>query len=118
MPKEKIYDSARLFDIEVGWTRDCGPVQVGIVTHSGVSIASWLGGVSSEVTDAEDVLKSELPTGATTGIGPHRYRTAKNETPSDLPSFNSLWGTLDRAQINRMIKMLRKARDEAYGTDE
>ncbi len=36
----------------------------------------------------------------------------------DPAMFTSLWGTLDRAGCNRMIKMLRKARDEAFGRDE
>ena len=32
--------------------------------------------------------------------------------------FESLWGTFDRAGINRLIRSLRGARDQAYGRDE
>lgn len=32
--------------------------------------------------------------------------------------FNSLWAHPDRAQINRLIRALRKARDDAFGRDE
>lgn len=32
--------------------------------------------------------------------------------------FTGLWMTLDRHEINRLIKALRRARDAAYGRDE
>lgn len=34
------------------------------------------------------------------------------------PTFTGVWGTFDRAGLNRAIRMLRKARDEAFGRDE
>jgi len=34
------------------------------------------------------------------------------------PEANGWFAQLDRAGINRLIKTLRKARDEAYGRDE
>ncbi len=37
---------------------------------------------------------------------------------ADPAMFTSLWGNLDRAGCNRMIKLLRRARDEAFGRDE
>lgn len=37
---------------------------------------------------------------------------------SDPAMFTGVWGSFDRAQINRMIRMLRTARDAAYGKDE
>jgi hypothetical protein len=40
---------------------------------------------------------------------------AGEDDPAD---FASLWGSLDRAGINRLIKILRHARDQAYGRDE
>lgn len=33
------------------------------------------------------------------------------------PSDPSLWMDMDRSQINRMIRALRRARDSAYGAD-
>ena len=36
----------------------------------------------------------------------------------DPARFTGLWGSLDREGCNRAIKMLRKARDDAFGRDE
>lgn len=89
MPKEKVYDTSQLFDVEVGWSLE-HDVQLGICTHDGRAIADWLAGQDKPL--------------------PHGQ--------SKLPGFHSLWASLDRRQINRLIKMLRKARDETYGRDE
>ncbi len=101
MPRESVYDSASLFSIEIGWDKERSNVQVGLAVNSDKSIAQYLAGVQdAEMHDVEindgsvvtDIVK--------------------------LPGFNSLWATLDREQINRMIRLLRKARDDAYGRDE
>jgi len=44
-------------------------------------------------------------------------------TPTDVeagivPTFESVWGTFDRHQINRLILALRRARNSVYGADE
>lgn len=57
------------------------------------------------------------------GISTHDGRSladwlADNQEPAGLPQFDSIWGNFGRDGINRMIRMLRKARDEAYGRDE
>lgn len=36
----------------------------------------------------------------------------------DMAEFTGLWGTFDRTGINRLIRALRRARDQAYGRDE
>jgi hypothetical protein len=36
----------------------------------------------------------------------------------NFPESNGWYAQLDRAGINRLIKILRKARDDAYGRDE
>ena len=36
----------------------------------------------------------------------------------DPESADGLWAVLDRDAINRLIKALRRARDQAYGVDE
>lgn len=94
MPKDKIYDNAELFDIEVGWSREGESVQLGLATHDGRSLAEWLAGQDE-----------------------NRERTVGEQLAAPA-GFASLWATLDRAQINRLIKSLRKARDDAYGRDE
>lgn len=102
MPKEKVYDAVELFDVEVGWSSS-HDVQLGISTHDGRSLAHWLAGQQE-------------------GIGSHRVEENDRHgyttvAPDDLPQFTSIWASLDRTGINRLITMLRKARDEAYGRD-
>ncbi len=86
MPKEKIWDSVQLWDVEVGWNTEAEYVQLGVCSHDGVPLVEHL-------TDA----------------------TADGGDPA---GFASLWATLDRRQINRLIWALRRARDAAYGRDE
>ena len=89
MPKEVIYDEATMYDVVVGWEAD-KYVQLGIETHSGRPIVQMLGDGDGD---------KPLPLEA-------------------LADFTGLWGTFDRAGINRLIRALRRARDQAYGRDE
>ncbi len=90
MPKEIIRDEAGMFDMVVGWTHGQS-AQVGIQTSDGRSLADVLRGGAA----------------------------VEGQPPQEDPAeFRSLWGTLDRAGINRMIAVLRRARDQAYGKDE
>jgi hypothetical protein len=41
-----------------------------------------------------------------------------NQPGNHIAQFTGVWGTLSRTGCNRLIKSLRKARDEAYGRDE
>lgn len=47
-----------------------------------------------------------------------KYVSATGEVLMDGAMFDSLAIPLDRAEINRLIKALRRARDAAYGRDE
>jgi hypothetical protein len=111
MPKEKIYDLSELFDVEVGWAhgRD---VQIGISTHDGRSLAEFLAGQGALEGGHVPPTHRQLDE----PNDRHGYSTGTART--ELPQFQSLWASLDRAGINRLIKMLRKARDDAYGRDE
>jgi len=88
MPKEVIHDDATLYDVVVGWESEKF-VQVGIQTHNGQPFAKVLG---------ED-------------------ETGYERVPA-MANFAGLWGTFDRGGINRLIRALRRARDQAYGKDE
>jgi hypothetical protein len=63
-------------------------VQVGIQTHGDLPIVKML---SPDADEAE---------------------------PVNLAEFTGLWGTFDRSGVNRLIRALRRARDQAYGKDE
>jgi hypothetical protein len=103
VPKEKIYDSVEMYDIEIGWSASAEYVAVGLMTHDGRSIAQAL---ATEVTGERDA----QPGGPIGMADPGREPAAAE--------FSSLWATLNRQQINRLIWVLRRARDTAYGRDE
>jgi hypothetical protein len=84
-------------------------VQLGISTHSGESLANWLAGHGPHVPPDSN----QLATPHTTGLGDWTPKVVR-----DLTTFNSVWATLDRGGVDRLIRTLRKARDAAYGRDE
>lgn len=88
MPKETIHDEAGLYDVAVGWNRDTSHVQLGTVIH-------------------QDPDKAEVTL-------PALLKTWQDEGDH----HTGLWATLDRDGINRLIRSLRRARDQAYGKDE
>jgi hypothetical protein len=63
-------------------------VQVGVQTHGGDPIVKVLGA----------------------GEEPRAF--------TEMAEFTGLWGTFDRVGVNRLIRALRRARDQAYGKDE
>lgn len=85
MPRERIYDDAGMFDLEIQWASG-RYVQVGLETHSG-----------EPITQAVNPAQAEA---------------------SAQTQFTGLWGTFDRVALNRIIRILRRARDAAYGADE
>lgn len=40
-----------------------------------------------------------------------------SEVLENLENYTGLWSSVDRDTINRTIRLLRKARDRAYGAD-
>jgi hypothetical protein len=115
MPKETIHDQSSMYDIQVGWSRD-GHVQLGVETSDGKSIASRLVYPAvKEWTDSERKKFSEdRVSNATAG----KWLT-DGEIGVAICSakFTGLWGTLDREGCNRLIRVLRRARDQAFGAD-
>jgi hypothetical protein len=88
MPKEMIRDLVELYDVHVGWERE-KYVQVGVETSDGRSIADHL-----------------------------TMENGGDDEPTTPADFKGLWGTLDRTGCNRLIRVLRHARDQAFGKDE
>jgi hypothetical protein len=97
MPKEIIYDEAGTYDVHVGWSNltadkaegpTGGQVQVGVETRSGLPLF--------------DQLWPERP----------------KQVLEGYPAFRGVWGSLDRAGCNKLIRVLRRARDQAFGRDE
>lgn len=110
MPTEFVYSKSGKFDFEIRWDAEEGrdsEIQIGISTHHG------------EKTLA-DALSPEPLYAQLTEAPP------KPETPEQIASrkleafehYRGIYGQFDRASLNRMIRLLRKARDHVYGRDE
>src|SRR3954464_7785836 len=99
MPRETVPAQAGLFELKVGWSTE-RDVQVGIEVADGRSIVDWLLGLTPGRPEAARIRQAVVD--------------AVGEEPA---SFTGLWGNLDRAGCNRLIELVRRARDSAYGKD-
>lgn len=123
MPRETIHTGRQpddsSFDVKVGWNKDMG-VQVGIAEADGRSM--WW--VYSE--RRKDIIGSrliEIVSNRTLckDINEECVRVAEdalNMFDVECGIFDSLWANLDRREINELIRVLRRARDSAFGRDE
>jgi hypothetical protein len=89
MPKELIYTPDAQFILEVNWGRDTGHIQIGSTTRPGQGNITLP--LAELVREWDDDTK-ELATG--------------------------LFCTLDRYYVNKLIRVLRHARGQAFGKDE
>lgn len=90
MPKETVYDVTRSFDVEVNWSRVGGHVQVATVVPP------------AETADGPESLAALMA----------------GWTEETKATATGLYATLDRDGINRLIRVLRRARDQSFGRDE
>lgn len=88
MPKEFVHDDGGMFSVQVNWGRDSSHVQIATVIDPHDEKVKNL----SELISTWDDETCELSTG--------------------------LFSTLDRYKINQLIRVLRRARDQAFGKDE
>lgn len=127
MPKELIRDVAGGFDVRVGWQPD-SYVQVGVELSGDEVILERLYGnrdVLREVgrTMLDAIVKLDplpLTTDEQVDAACDATGRAVLEAVAAAGSeeFKGLWSTLDRDGCNRLIKVLRRARDSAFGRDE
>lgn len=98
MPKERITSEVvPMFDVTVAWSRG-GTVQVATVAADGDErLRSW-----SEETGA---------------VEPGGERAASRPGTS-FKLFGGWHVDLDRHRVNELIRVLRRARDQAFGRDE
>lgn len=89
MPKEKINHPDEPFSVEVNWHRDASHVQIASTTRP---IDGDTPLPLAKLVESWDDDTKELATG--------------------------LFCTLDRYRVNELIRVLRRARDQAFGKDE
>lgn len=117
MPREEIRDPEGSYSIKVGWAPEQG-VQVGAAHPEGKSLYWVMLGDSGHAlaTLGEQIRKL--------GLVAHEDdealgRAVLNTLDTiNVVVFDSLWSNLDRHRLNRLIRLLRKARDAAFGRDE
>lgn len=126
MPREVIRDEASLFDIAVIWSGEKQYVQVGTMTHDGRPIARALGWPGANQSYSTEARHPKIPDPADLSANARDREVIElsseesaNDEPEREPArFTALWGTLDRAGVNHLIRVLRRARNAAYGADE
>lgn len=138
MPKETTRGLAGGYDVRVGWMPEpTGHVEVGVETAAGHSLLTMLYGDNQQLERIGKMLEQRgwpMPD-RDTGNGDSSEETAEDRRvagrglldliegaigPVDPEnySYTSVWASLDRAGCNRLIKIVRRARDAAFGRDE
>jgi len=101
VPREKIETDDKDFTVELTWLRDGEYVQVAVLATDGVErLLAILAKAGLKLVDAQ------------TGKEPESERLAG-------VGFNGYHATLtQRSQLNRVIRVGRASRDQAFGRDE
>lgn len=123
MPREKIRTATEPFDLQVGWSRECPGVQVGITGMEGRSLV-WLL-YADHLVELGDRVIAEVDGAVGKGEGSEAIGRAVlnaldclGDSGGEVPHYTGVWTDLDRAGVNATIRTLRKARDASFGRDE
>lgn len=126
MPRETVQDATSAYTVKVGWRAD-QDVQVGVEQPAGYSLLSQLYGDDATLTSIGNAVlditgwRADM---AAQGAVVEPWEPAElgrrvlDAIEGSALSHTGLWATLDRAGINRLVRLLRRARDAAYGRDE
>lgn len=116
MPQEVIYPPypGVPWRTRVGWTRDGGDVQIAVETAD----ESLIGTLLSAEDRARFGKAAREDLSGLEDIGDKEFGDALVETLSEVAPYVSVWARLDRAGANRLIRLIRGARDAAFGKDE
>lgn len=121
MPREVIGDRDA-YQVQVRWAVD-RDVQVGVVGCEGRSLV-WLlfGSDDKALAKVGEWVRQNLDE-RTIADDEQRGRELLNffdtfHAGTDGPGYQGIWSDLGRAECNRLIRVLRRARDQAYGRDE
>lgn len=113
MPREVIMSDGGAFAVKVGWAVD-QDVQIGVETDDQRSLAwvLWGGDLDKLSREIEAATRVEYPTSE--GLARAVLNTL--DTITGVACYGA-WVNLDRAGCNRLVKLVRKARDAAFGAD-
>ena len=124
MPRETIRihsNEADIFDIKVGWTKD-QYMQIGLEHFEHRSLIS----IFFNSDDAKKMLgrevrglvldaKADATQWDDKELGERILKMLENTTSGSHPS---IWTSPSRHEVNELIRLLRRARDSAFGRDE
>ena len=123
MPKEtiKMSDNESIWDVKVGWTKDC-EVQIGIENFEHKSL-HWVFGVNAVEKIGEEIRKISDEAQESARYDQGIMDSVIGTKVLDMldvvvGSYPGIWATPSRHEINDLIRVLRRARDSAYGRDE
>lgn len=120
MPREIIHSpDAGQFYVKVGWGAE-RDVQVGVEGDDDLHLA-WLlwGNDEALVHLGEKVrLLAQRVNGDPDVTDAQLGHDLLNFIQAVSPTFRGVWSTLDRRACNDLIRVLRRARDSAFGRDE
>lgn len=123
MPRETIRisnDETDIFDVKIGWEKD-RHMQIGLEHFEHRSLfwtllesrVEWIGSEIRRIV-AEANEPGTLPLGDLQ-IGKNILNMLDCATHGPI---SSLWTSPSRHEVNELIRLLRKARDSAFGRDE
>jgi hypothetical protein len=129
MPREKITGNDRDgYDVQVGWHNDGADVQLGIETADGRSLLTMLYGSDPQLEriarEVAEIGRKPLTAADARAFGREILDVIEGGPAGTPPeasapwSYYSVWARLDRHGVNRLVRMLRRARDAAFGADE
>lgn len=130
MPREKIRGNDRDgYDVQVGWHPDGADVQLGVETVDGRSLLTVLYGSDPQLERIGNLVgdagRKPLTKDDARAFGREVLDLIEGGSPPSAPDearppwgYDSVWARLDRHGCNRLIRMLRRARDSAFGADE
>lgn len=120
MPKETVQDTSGDFDVRVGWLA-AGDVQVGVETAAGHSLVTKLyGNIDTQRSIAQAVAAAVKDRPATIGdaeFGRQILDIIEASSTNPSGSYTGVHASLDRHGCNRLIRLIRQARDTAFGSD-
>ena len=130
MPKEKINPSypqeGPSLHMEIGWDRDMD-VRIGIVADDGHHLIDALYGDQLAMEEIERIFTNLLkqcgyvvivdPDSATEVRDESLGRIILDAVTGSTPYGNGIWIHPGRRELNDLVRLTRKARDQAFGAD-
>lgn len=112
MPKEVVHTQSTPFMPVLTWDRD-RDLRLGLMVSDSTLIESLYGNSAEAIGKAFRAVEFD-----STNLSDEDVGTAIIEAIARVSPYESLWAELSRAECNRLVAMLRRARNAVFGADE